>query len=81
MPDTQKAPAPAAPKGDERRRLCGAAGQLAGPTAKRYEIYGEHADGDMPAAGWHAETLRAAGFAEARPVWASPSDTLLLALK
>ncbi|MFB7645248.1 class I SAM-dependent methyltransferase [Streptomyces sp. NPDC056084] len=54
---------------------------LAGPTAKRYEIYGEHADGDMPAAGWHAETLRAAGFAEARPVWASPSDTLLLALK
>ncbi|WP_438296551.1 class I SAM-dependent methyltransferase [Streptomyces sp. HUAS TT7] len=54
---------------------------LAGPTAKRYEIYGEHADGDMPSAGWHAETLRAAGFAEARPVWASPSDTLLLALK
>ncbi|GAA2456776.1 class I SAM-dependent methyltransferase [Streptomyces mauvecolor] len=54
---------------------------LAGPTAKRYEIYGEHADGDMPPAAWHAETLRAAGFAEARPVWASPSDTLLLALK
>ncbi|MFE9402419.1 class I SAM-dependent methyltransferase [Streptomyces sp. NPDC006530] len=54
---------------------------LAEPTARRYEIYGEHADGDMPSAGWHAEALRAAGFAEARPVWASPSDTLLLALK
>ncbi|MER0448216.1 class I SAM-dependent methyltransferase [Streptomyces sp. Edi4] len=54
---------------------------LAGPTAARYEIYGEHADGDMPSVSWHAETLRAAGFAEARPVWASPSDTLLLALK
>ncbi|NUK10596.1 class I SAM-dependent methyltransferase [Streptomyces lunaelactis] len=54
---------------------------LAGPTAKRYEIYGEHADGDMPSPQWHAETLRTAGFAEARAVWASPSDTLLLALK
>ncbi|MDX3334787.1 SAM-dependent methyltransferase, partial [Streptomyces sp. ME02-6978a] len=29
----------------------------------------------------HARTLREAGFAEARPVWCSPSDTLLLALK
>lgn len=54
---------------------------LAEPTAKRYEIYGEHADGDTPSVHWHAETLRTAGFAEARAVWASPSDTLLLALK
>ncbi|MEV6479256.1 class I SAM-dependent methyltransferase [Streptomyces sp. NPDC051576] len=54
---------------------------LAGPTARRFEIYGEHADGDMPSPGWHAETLRAAGFGEARPVWCSPSDTLLLAVK
>lgn len=54
---------------------------LAGPTAERYKIYGEHADGDMPSPQWHAETLRAAGFGEARAVWASPSDTLLLALK
>ncbi|MCZ0981252.1 class I SAM-dependent methyltransferase [Streptomyces diastatochromogenes] len=54
---------------------------LAAPTARRFEIYGEHADGDMPSAGWHAQTLRAAGFGEARPVWASPSDTLLLAVK
>ncbi|MBV2353213.1 class I SAM-dependent methyltransferase [Streptomyces sp. J2-1] len=54
---------------------------LAGPTARRFEIYGEHADGDMPSAARHAEILRAAGFAEARPVWCSPSDTLLLAVK
>ncbi|MCM2411785.1 class I SAM-dependent methyltransferase [Streptomyces sp. RKAG290] len=54
---------------------------LAGPTAERYEIYGEHADGDMPSVQWHADTLRAAGFAEARPVWSSPSDSLVLAVK
>ncbi|WDV54460.1 methyltransferase domain-containing protein [Streptomyces coeruleorubidus] len=54
---------------------------LAEPTARRYEIYGEHADGDMPSAAWHARVLREKGFAEARPVWCSPSDTLLLALK
>ncbi|MFJ3581054.1 class I SAM-dependent methyltransferase [Streptomyces sp. NPDC090127] len=54
---------------------------LAEPTARRFEIYGEHADGDMPSARRHAEILRAAGFDEARAVWSSPSDTLLLALK
>ncbi|MEU1468385.1 class I SAM-dependent methyltransferase [Streptomyces sp. NPDC005761] len=54
---------------------------LAGPTAERFEIYGEHADGDTPSAAWHAATLRAAGFAEARPVWSSPSDSLVLAVK
>jgi SAM-dependent methyltransferase len=54
---------------------------LAEPTARRYEIYGEHADGDMPSVAWHARVLREKGFAEARPVWCSPSDTLLLALK
>ncbi|MFG2887759.1 class I SAM-dependent methyltransferase [Streptomyces sp. NPDC048297] len=54
---------------------------LAEPTARRFEIYGEHADGDMPSAAWHAQTLRNMGFGEARPVWCSPSDTLLLALK
>ncbi|MEU2229581.1 MULTISPECIES: trans-aconitate 2-methyltransferase [Streptomyces] len=54
---------------------------LAEPTARRFEIYGEHADGDTPSARWHADTLRAAGFGEARPVWASPSDTLLLAVR
>ncbi|MFC8225480.1 class I SAM-dependent methyltransferase [Streptomyces sp. NPDC057287] len=54
---------------------------LAAPTAERYEIYGEHADGDMPSADWHARTLREAGFGEARAVWASPSDSLVLAVK
>jgi hypothetical protein len=54
---------------------------LAEPTARRFEIYGEHADGDMPSAAWHARVLREKGFGEARPVWCSPSDTLLLAVK
>ncbi|MEV6764589.1 class I SAM-dependent methyltransferase [Streptomyces sp. NPDC051105] len=54
---------------------------LAGPTARRFEIYGEHADGDMPSAAWHARVLREKGFGEARPVWCSPSDTLLLAVR
>lgn len=54
---------------------------LAGPTAERFAIYGEHADGDMPSVAWHAATLRASGFAEARSVWASPSDSLVLAVK
>ena len=55
---------------------------LAGPTAERFEIYGEHADGDMPVRrrGTRA-TLREAGFGEARPVWRSPSDAMVLALK
>ncbi|MER6771984.1 class I SAM-dependent methyltransferase [Streptomyces bacillaris] len=54
---------------------------LAGPTAERFAIYGEHADGDMPSAAWHARTLLASGFTEARTVWASPSDSLVLAVK
>ncbi|GAA2318963.1 class I SAM-dependent methyltransferase [Streptomyces kunmingensis] len=54
---------------------------LAGPTAERFEIYGEHADGDMPSVAWHAEALRGAGFGEARAVWRSPSDAVVLALK
>jgi SAM-dependent methyltransferase len=54
---------------------------LAAPTARRFEIYGEHADGDMPSVEWHARVLREKGFAEARPVWRSPSDSLVLAVK
>ncbi|MDQ8702161.1 class I SAM-dependent methyltransferase [Streptomyces sp. LHD-70] len=54
---------------------------LAEPTARRFEIYGEHADGDTPPAEWHARVLREKGFAEARTVWASPSDALVLAVK
>lgn len=54
---------------------------LAGPTAERFALYGEHAEGDSLPAGRHAEILRAAGFDETRVVWASPSDALVLALK
>ncbi|MFF5182318.1 class I SAM-dependent methyltransferase [Streptomyces sp. NPDC000345] len=54
---------------------------LAEPTARRFEIYGEHADGDMPSSRRHTQELLARGFSEARAVWCSPSDTLLLALK
>ncbi|MFF4098155.1 class I SAM-dependent methyltransferase [Streptomyces sp. NPDC001903] len=54
---------------------------LAEPTKRRYEIYGEHADGDTPDDAWHVRTLRGAGFAEARTVWRSPSDALVLGLK
>ncbi|MDG4858178.1 class I SAM-dependent methyltransferase [Streptomyces sp. T-3] len=54
---------------------------LAEPTARRFEIYGEHADGDTPSAEWHARVLREKGFGEARTVWASPSDAMVLALK
>lgn len=54
---------------------------LAEPTARRFEIYGDHADGDFPSVEWHTRVLREQGFAEARPVWRSPSDALVLALK
>ncbi|MFI1092751.1 class I SAM-dependent methyltransferase [Streptomyces sp. NPDC020917] len=54
---------------------------LAEPTAERFRIYGEHADGDTPSAAWHAAALRDAGFAEARTVWSSPSDAMVLALR
>ncbi|NUQ96822.1 MAG: SAM-dependent methyltransferase, partial [Streptomyces sp.] len=30
---------------------------------------------------WHARVLREKGFGEARAVWCSPADTLLLALR
>lgn len=35
---------------------------LAAPTARRFEIYGEHADGDMPSVDWHTRVLREKGF-------------------
>ncbi|NBM15629.1 trans-aconitate 2-methyltransferase [Streptomyces sp. GC420] len=62
-------------------RLAAADPVLAEPTARRFEIYGEHADGDTPSVDWHVRTLRGAGFGEARAVWCSPSDALVLALK
>ncbi|MFD3547852.1 class I SAM-dependent methyltransferase [Streptomyces sp. NPDC058655] len=54
---------------------------LAGPVKERFAIYGEHADGDTPSEAWHVRTLLEAGFAEARTVWRSPSDGLVLALR
>ena len=61
--------------------LAAADPELAGAAARRFEIYGEHADGDTPPAAWHARTLLDAGFAEARTVWSSPSDALVLGLR
>ncbi|GAA2352972.1 class I SAM-dependent methyltransferase [Streptomyces cuspidosporus] len=63
---------------------------LGAPTAERFAIFGNPADGPDHASGvaeefqsvtWHAATLREAGFAEARPVWCSPSDAMVLGLK
>ncbi|GAA2465352.1 class I SAM-dependent methyltransferase [Streptomyces macrosporus] len=59
---------------------------LAEPTAERFRIFGDptegdHADGRPQSAAWHVDALRAAGFAEARLVWASPTDGMVLALK
>ena len=54
---------------------------LAEPTAERFEIYGEHADGDTPSADGTRASCAKRGFGEARTVWASPSDALVLALK
>lgn len=54
---------------------------LAGPTARRYEIYGSHADGEEHSVRWHEDALREAGFAEARAVWRSWSDAVVLGLK
>ncbi|CAM5585568.1 class I SAM-dependent methyltransferase [Streptomyces fumanus] len=62
-------------------RLAAADPVLAEPTARRFALYGEHAEGDTPPVAWHARVLREKGFGEVRPVWCSPSDTLLLALK
>jgi hypothetical protein len=42
---------------------------------------GEHADGESHPVEWHADALRAAGFAEARAVWRSVPDALVLGLK
>ena len=54
---------------------------LAAPTARRFEIFGEHADGKAHSVEWHAEALRQAGFAEARAVWRSVPDAMVLALR
>ncbi|MTE20956.1 methyltransferase domain-containing protein [Streptomyces sp. TRM43335] len=59
---------------------------LAEPTAERFRIFGnpaegDHADGETQPVAWHVASLRAAGFAEARTVWASAADAMVLALR
>ena len=59
---------------------------LADAVKERYRIFGnpaegDHADGEVQAADWHVQALRAAGFGEARQVWCSPQDGLVLGLK
>lgn len=54
---------------------------LAGPTAERFDIYGSHADGETLAPAWHERALREAGFDEARTVWRSATDAVVLGLR
>ncbi|MEV6110644.1 class I SAM-dependent methyltransferase [Streptomyces sp. NPDC051940] len=61
---------------------------LGGAARERFTIFGDpnnpsgdHFSDQFQPAAWHAETLRAVGFAEARAVWASPTDALVLALR
>ncbi|UED84222.1 class I SAM-dependent methyltransferase [Streptomyces profundus] len=67
-------------------RSAAEAPELAAPTAERFRIFGDpsegdHSDGQMFSIDWHVDALREAGFAEARPVWASPNDATVLALR
>ncbi|MCT2591821.1 class I SAM-dependent methyltransferase [Streptomyces sp. N2-109] len=60
--------------------------QLGGPAAERFRLLGDpvtgdHSDGEVQSTDWHVRTLREHGFAEARPVWCSPSDSLVLGLR
>ncbi|ARQ68595.1 class I SAM-dependent methyltransferase [Streptomyces marincola] len=62
--------------------------ELAGQAAERFALFGrptkgsnDHGDHTAPDARWHAEALRAAGFAEARTAWSSLTDALVIALR
>ncbi|MCE7082763.1 trans-aconitate 2-methyltransferase [Streptomyces sp. ST2-7A] len=60
--------------------------ELADAAARRFEIFGDpregdHSDGEVQAPGEHTAILLGAGFAEARAVWASPSDAMVLGLR
>ncbi|MBW1603044.1 class I SAM-dependent methyltransferase [Streptomyces sp. JJ66] len=58
---------------------------LADAVAERDRLFGapasDHSDGQLQSPAWHARTLRDAGFAEARTVWASPHDAMVAALR
>ncbi|GAA2071848.1 class I SAM-dependent methyltransferase [Streptomyces albiaxialis] len=45
------------------------------------EVAHDHNDEEFQPSSWHAETMRAVGFSEARPIWCSPTDALVLALR
>ncbi|MEC4018680.1 class I SAM-dependent methyltransferase [Streptomyces sp. H27-D2] len=62
-------------------QTAGADPVLAGPVARRFEIFGSHADGEPHPAEWHTDVLRAGGFGEARAIWRSVPDALVLGLK
>ncbi|MBB5936894.1 class I SAM-dependent methyltransferase [Streptomyces zagrosensis] len=69
-------------------RMVAADEVLAGPAAERFKIFenptdssSDHKDGNDESPQWHAAALRDAGFAEARPVWCSVTDALVLGLK
>ncbi|XRQ06624.1 class I SAM-dependent methyltransferase [Actinomadura welshii] len=61
--------------------------RLAEPARRRFEILGDPRgaarpeSGPPPTVGWHLDTLRAQGFAEARQVWCSHCDALIAALR
>ncbi|AXI79406.1 class I SAM-dependent methyltransferase [Peterkaempfera bronchialis] len=54
---------------------------LADQVAARTALYGDHADGDIHPAGWHADRLREAGFTEVGTVWRSVQDALVAAIR
>ncbi len=54
---------------------------LSAAVAERFALFGGHADGETHPVEWHVEALRAAGFAEARAVWRSVPDAIVLGLK
>ncbi|MGI5348902.1 class I SAM-dependent methyltransferase [Streptomyces sp. CA-250714] len=62
---------------------------LADVAKERFALFGnpaeaehaDHNDEEFQNAEWHAATLRGAGFAESRVVWASPTDALVLGLR
>lgn len=59
---------------------------LAEPAARRFEIFGDpsagdHSDGESHPVEWHAAALREAGFTEARAVWRSVPDAVVLGLR
>ncbi|MCK1797402.1 class I SAM-dependent methyltransferase [Streptomyces sp. XM4193] len=54
--------------------------------AERYRIFNDPAQGDhsndhMQSPSWHTEVLRNGGFREARTVWSSPLDAMVLGLR